>query len=338
MNKRQRKKKNKKTLKNNYVTIPIWTETTEEKIQLGYGRNKMFFGFSQVGRSHQYYRENCQDKVAISFSDSGEFVVAAISDGVGSCSCAEMGAEIVVREAVSFVLNKVNKGEFTKETAKGIIKGALEIALVAIEKASTQNEVDINEYSATLTIIAFNGNELFAGHVGDDGLILLNQKGQYGLLSTRHKGKSKSSVYPIQCKDMWEYIYAGEVVALVLATDGVLDTIVTSPDENNRVFFPIIEKAVCSNNDSIHEVKALAEEYYAYFINDDYRTVVSDDITFAVISSTGKESQRIPPSFDYHEWKVQNEYYAHDKTALREIERNEEILLKNLPSISVNNN
>ncbi len=341
INKRRRKKQIRKR-KEIIKDLPI-----NHKYYLGYPYksregsgvfdNISFFGFSEQGHAHWLYGDDCQDNCIATYSDKRKCLIVAISDGVGSCECAKEGASISVKESVDYIINNLDiyEKEIDDEYVKTLLKGSMDCAFELISKEANNAGRLIDDYNCTLTISIFDGCNLYIGHIGDDGVFAVSNEGYFGLITTRHKGKDPSSLYPLKVKDKWEFLHASNICGFVMATDGVLDTIVHSMEEDNRVFLPILEAAIYRKLDSSEKVAHLLQDYYSYFNSEDMKLVITDDMTFVCVfnEDTKKVMQKI--RFDWATWNEQNNKYAQDNYQLEDFKKRDKILMEKLPKTEI---
>jgi len=124
--------------------------------------NFTFFGVSTKGESHLKADKPNQD--AIGFNSLDNSFVIAISDGLGSCSRAHIGAQTAVLLCNNIFIEIAN-GQLSFES-NSIIK-----RLSGLWKGSFP-EIVAKEYSATLKVVFLKDNKLIAISVGD-GLLFI---------------------------------------------------------------------------------------------------------------------------------------------------------------------
>lgn len=268
------------------------------------------FNITQQGESHIKKDLPCQDYSCtkrMTHLDQ-EIIIAAISDGVGSCEYSQIGSKVAVEsfiECLTFnIENKVE--EFSEETILTILKHAFHYSLSQINKTSEKDELPFLEYDCTLTGVVYVGNTLYFGHVGDDGIVALYSNGKYEMITERHKGEEVNTVFPLREEDTWQFGKSQEIVSCVLMTDGVLDFCVDSIAMNNRVFFPFLEPALTETEKEEKEQQSEWENYLAGKSEDfpDFRNIVTDDISFVVIQNVDQlKKMELPIPFDSKKWE-----------------------------------
>lgn len=272
------------------------------------------FGFSRVGASHINKEVPCQDRSGMR-SIKGKLVITAVADGVGSCKYSEYGAQTAVDSCLDYLegqLSSVVDEEFvlTGALAGKLLRDAMRFAYDSVENKSTEMGMTSYDLQSTLTVVIYDGENLYFGHAGDDGIVAINKNGDYWLVSSRHKAEEASSVYPLQSLTTWQFGMAKDVVAYILATDGVLDAFVRGEAENNRIYFPFMRSAVYASVDGEKGARELCEAWVEFTDSDEYRAGVTDDITMVCVANGKAIEKATPPVFDKEAWKRDSEMYA----------------------------
>lgn len=268
------------------------------------------FNITQQGESHIKKDLPCQDYSCtkrMTHLDQ-EIIIAAISDGVGSCEYSQIGSKVAVESFIGcLTFNIENKvKEFSEDTILTILKHAFHYSLSQINKTSEKDELPFLEYDCTLTGVVYVGDTLYFGHVGDDGIVALYSDGKYEMITDRHKGEEANSVFPLREEDTWQFGKCESIVSCVLMTDGVLDFCVDSIAMNNRVFYPFLEPALTETDKDEKEQQSEWENYLAGKSEDfpDFRKIVTDDISFVVIQNVDQlKEMELPIPFDSKKWE-----------------------------------
>ncbi len=280
-----------------------------------------YFGFSQRGQSHIDSGKPCQDRCFHAYIPESGTLVIAIADGVGSCALSDLGADTAVHAAVKFI-NKALREQAAQgqridpASASLILRNAMQYAYDQVERKANEHEQLLYSLQSTLTIAIYDGTDLYFAHAGDDGIVVLNEAGTLALATSRHKGEEASSVYPLQNTPTWQFGMVSSVAAFVMATDGVLDAFVKSSFENDRVYYPFIEPLLTTEYRNEDTVKQTGGDLFAYMKGKEYRAVVTDDITVAVVMNTEKLPHCLP-QFDPDAWQEETRQYEEKvRTAL----------------------
>lgn len=264
-----------------------------------------YWGFSQRGESHVKSELPCQDRCIIEAINDTPLIVAAVADGVGSCVLSHYGAAIATRSAIDSIKNDLSVLENCLDdySAGAMLRKAMNCACEAVRKEAEEMEQLEYSFQSTLTLAIYDGSTLFFSHAGDDGIVAILDDGTMDLATVRKKGEEASSVYPLQSMD-WEIRKAGNVNALIMATDGVLDAFVRGVMEGNRIYYPFIEPAVKPGQLDEDKIKEVADFYYEYMAGTEYRSRVTDDLTMVVITNQKKITENNLPKFDQEEWNA----------------------------------
>lgn len=277
--------------------------------------------FSQQGESHIKNNVPCQDRSGFKLIND-KIIVAAIADGVGSCALSDYGAEIAVNSSLMFLEEYFNKEmkqkgfKFDDSPRMGqILREMMLYATDCVEKRSMELQQFSYSFQSTLTVAVYDGNTLYFAHAGDDGIVAQNQKGIYAMVTSRHKGEEVSSVYPLQSKNTWQFGKVNDVVAFMMATDGVLDAFVRPAAENNRIYYPFVEAVFYDIQKNEEDVKKNCRDWYEYMASESYRKSVTDDISFVSVVNHEAIQKSVKPYFKRQEWDKQTKKYEKKRKA-----------------------
>ena len=176
------------------VTIPV---PDVEAPFYGLKDNLAYFGFSQRGKSHIDSGTPCQDRCYSSYIPENKILIVAVADGVGSCALSDLGADTAVHSAVEYVhkeLQQVDAKDLNRTLAGSVLRNALQYAYDQVELAAQAYEQLLYSLQSTLTVAIYNGTDLYFGHVGDDGIVVLTEEGTLAMATSRHKGEEASRV------------------------------------------------------------------------------------------------------------------------------------------------
>ena len=267
-----------------------------------------FLGLTLTGESHLENGIACQDANYVRFTNKNHpTLVAAIADGIGSCALSNYGSSIAVKVSTEYLISVLNELDISntddKEIAEHIIN-AMSKALDAINEEAIINEQLPYSYQTTLTIAIYDGNNLYYGHIGHDGIVALASDGKLSMITTKITGAEAKSVYPLQAgKEMWEVGKCIEPIdGFMMATDGILDSIVMSEKQNNKVYYPFMEPAF-KGTDNIEIGKLYAKTMQ----DSNFRQKVTDDMTVVFVKNERVKTN--PHKFDVNKWNCESEYY-----------------------------
>lgn len=268
-------------------------------------------GFSQQGRSHARQKKVCQDRFDIQVLLKRNIILAAVSDGVGSCDLSDIGASCAVQTALDQIREDLSDQtvEISKANMGIILRRAMRAAKDQVDRLAAKAQILPYSFYATLTIAVYDSRCLYFGHAGDDGIVALTESGVYEMVTIRHKGEEASSVYPLQNESTWQLGAVENVVAFIMATDGVLDYFVKGEFENNRIYYPFAEPAFMARIESLETVRNECVEWQKILAGERFRERVTDDITFVAVTNQALTSKMQQPAFDAEKWKRDSEEY-----------------------------
>ena len=274
------------------------------------------WGFSSVGASHLEENLPCQDRCKVVMS-TGKYnmIIAAMADGLGSCDLSHYGADYAVETATTYLKNELDTymkdEEYTDENLLKLLNHAMQEAKDAVSKKAEDMEQLEYLFQSTLTIALYNSYKLYIAHCGDGGVIVLKDDGTLSLVSQRNKGNTVVSVTPLQAgSEFWQiFKVEGNVNAIIMATDGVLDGFVGKDADYNRIYYPFIQPALESDTSS----SEIAAYYYRYLNSESYCQHVTDDKTLMVIANQKELKHGEKYTFDEKGWNQETKQLQKEK-------------------------
>ena len=284
---------------------------TQEHVQYLKTNTIGAFGFSSRGESHKEKNAPGQDANSIKIVNHNyNTIIASIADGVGSAELSHYGSSIATKTATDYLAKIFHTSDIRNMADRQIgdhIREAMRRASEEVRKEAESEKQLEYSYQSTLTIAIYDGNNLYFGHIGDDGIVALTKKGELQMITKRHKGEECTSVYPLQAGEKkWQVGKVMDVDGFVMATDGVLDVFVANEHEGNRVYYPFIEPALKGNPGIIRKKQedflASGQEWLDYMNSSRFREQVTDDITFIACVNPERILQN-PYKFDKVTWE-----------------------------------
>ena len=286
------------------------------------------FGITLQGASHKRSTPPapCQDAHAMCWMEDEGIFLAAIADGVGSCKLSHWGAYTAVNAALESVREAIGdlaggkrlrldaeSGEFRKQM-KEIMVSAFRAAQDAVERLADEAEPPqlVFALQSTLTLAIYDGQCLYHGHAGDDGIVAQLPDGTVEMATRRMKGEEASSVFPLQSGEKaWSFGLVPEVAGFVMATDGVLDAFVQShPDYYginycNGICYAFMEDAMKQLADkSAGAAEAVMQQYLRFMQSEEYTQRVTDDLTLVAAVSPALMAKSKHPDFSLEIWNT----------------------------------
>ena len=197
------------------------------------------YNYSLQGKSHKIRNIVCQDHSVI--YENGIWRMAVVADGVGSCKHSDKASEIAV-DSVCKIVNASFPIMGKNEDYLALIRVAMNFAANAIERYVDNNGENIDDYQTTLAFALYNGNSVYYANAGDSGIIALDEKGYYHVL-TEKQNNEYGEVYTLARRGFEIGKADFNAVAVVCMTDGLLDWCTPRYLEAHRykVFVPRME-------------------------------------------------------------------------------------------------
>ena len=155
----------------------------------------------------------------------GEFVVAAVADGLGSAELSELGSAV----AAATVTNELSLFVAEHPDLDGIgdlvLEGAMHRALAAVNCKAGEVGADPAALATTLALCVWDGHGVAWACAGDSGIVGLFADGYRPLCRMDRKGH-RNTVFSLSADDHWRFGATEGVEGLVLATDGMLEQLV----------------------------------------------------------------------------------------------------------------
>ena len=128
-----------------------------------------------VGTSHIDRCLPCQDRCASTVArsrDGSEVLISVISDGAGSATHSELGAQAVCSVLIERVTAEVrtcdNLAEISEER---VISWFLDVR-EALRTIALESDVDVREYAATALLAVASERQALCAQIGDGGIVL----------------------------------------------------------------------------------------------------------------------------------------------------------------------
>ena len=296
------------------------------------------FNITQTGQSHLKIDVPCQDysKTAVVACGDRKVILAAAADGVGTCKFSQIASRTAVEECLEYIKAGLNVTIMNHdELIEGLIHDAYDASIDLLYMKAEVMKESILQFDTTLSCTIYDGNNLWFGHVGDDGIVVMYQSGKYELITKRHKGGEYNSVVPLRYKDSWQFGKAKEPVAsFVIMTDGLLDRCVDSASMKNRVYFPFLSPVLSAAPETDEEIAALRTDWEEFLNgNGEYpiniRECVTDDLTLVAGINSDAVKSIDTIIFDNEQWdrdsllrkqELEEALYAEHKDVYQESE------------------
>lgn len=183
----------------------------------------ILYGFSIQGKSHIDKETVCQDSNKTGRLRAG-YYFGAVAEGVGSAPHSDIGSKLAVEKLYEYCDKNIKKG-MDQMDVEDVLCAGYEYAMETIQKYADSHDKKIENYDTTLSAVIYNGKKIIYAHAGDGGIIVRQTNGIVKPVTKRQKGADGTSVIPLRAGEhSWEIgTYSGNVAAVLLVTDGMLD-------------------------------------------------------------------------------------------------------------------
>ena len=253
------------------------------------------YGITQRGRYHENDGAVCQD--AHKIVKKGDFVFAAVADGVGSNTHSHIASQIAAEESVEYCAKHIDESK-TADEILGIMKEAFHSAKVKIDLRAKEEREEFPEahkefqFHTTLTLAAYREGKLYFGQSGDSGILAFTTEGRVELVTVQHRDK-EGRVFPLAYGEThWQFgTFGKEAASILLATDGVLEAMLPKcfVVEPGKIYVAMacyfMDNAFLRFPDhSVEKIKSSREKYMTNVMAKE----IYDDLTVAVIVDTNQ--------------------------------------------------
>lgn len=213
---------------------------------------------SKIGSTHIIEGLPCQDSSKVLYLENTDFVIAAISDGAGSCVNSHIGSSILVDRAVEKVASILKmknwiESEFFELTPQKWREESFILFKELKEELKTkaiESEIDFKSLSATLIVAISNGKFIACANIGDGRAALRTVDSEWLPMVVPTKGEEANQTLFIT-SDLWEenfhseyfgtFYYENPITAFTILSDGCERAsfeILKYNEEENKYFDP----------------------------------------------------------------------------------------------------
>lgn len=268
------------------------------------------YGCSLQGKSHKISDTPCQDfsDACIVETDIAAYVIAAVADGVGSCYLSHYGSAAAIKKVMKMCTQGITDlKQLSDENILALLRASFAAAQEQVEVLAEQMQQLPFSFFSTLTVCIYDGKKLHIGHIGDDGVVALFTKDHsMELVTERHKGEEANSVRPLQFgESSWQFMTVEEPVdGFILATDGVLDSFVTTKLYENMVYAPFVTNLLFQPIINQENLDELLNSTVSLLDGEGFRDRVSDDISIIAVGNRKALYRKKAPAFDINKWNA----------------------------------
>ena len=152
-------------------------------------------GASAIGSGHIRGNLPCQD--AHQAMITGDYLLIAIADGLGTAAQADKGAQLAVSAALAHLQDSPISLDETADTWLEHLRGAFAAARTKLEEEATHNDVSLREYNTTLIATIVHPTQVAVGHLGDGAVIVQQARGDLVAFSLPQNEEYANEVMPL---------------------------------------------------------------------------------------------------------------------------------------------
>jgi hypothetical protein len=233
-----------------------------------------------IGSSHIKTGIPCQDRLACEVVTS-ETLIAAVADGAGSASHAEIGADIVVQTVVRLISRDIESG---RSDFVEILKNAAMVAQKKLYDVAQKHGAAVRDFATTLLAVIAGpqggaalqiGDGVIVVHGGTDGWVWVfwPQRGEYA--NTTFFLTDENALNLLQVEQI-----TSKITEIALMTDGIEPLVLNyaSQTVHEPFFNGIFEPLLLENDHS--EIRHISEMLNRFFSSERVRARTDDDISF----------------------------------------------------------
>lgn len=191
---------------------------------------------SVLGSSHILENLPCQDNTKVEYLIDTDFVIAAVSDGAGSCENSQIGSKFLVDNSISklseYIKLKIsgsNQFDLKNEDWRRDAFSIFQELKIDLKEKSVELNVDFKSLSATLIVAFSNGKSIYCANVGDGRAGFRDKQGEWLPMLTPTKGEEANQTLFVT-SEMWDndstseyfgsFSYLNQITAFTLMSDG----------------------------------------------------------------------------------------------------------------------
>jgi hypothetical protein len=239
-------------------------------------------GCSAIGTKHFTRELPCQDAVGYEIiPGDDQFIIGAVSDGMGSARRADVGSQLAVKTALS-QMKSIKCWEHkpkNDEQVKDIFYSVLGKVKEALKKQAENGGYSVEDLDCTLLAFVATPKWLAAMQVGDGLIVVRPRAGNYQLLFMPDKGEYANVTTPVTSshalEEMQACVKSGSYEFICAATDGIENISLVKPENwkpFEGFFKPLEEQIMLSKNTIINK-----KEEIEFFLNSEQINQNTDD-------------------------------------------------------------
>ena len=257
-----------------------------------------YYGVTQQGTYHIEHDLVCQDAHFCKVIND-HFAIAAVADGLGSEKYSDVASKIASEKSVQYCSENINENGNLDDIPE-VIKKSFEVALGEIYAVADAEKQERDQYDTTLSVVVFLNGTVYFGNSGDSGIVVLNKDGTYDPLTEQQRDEN-GYVFPL-CfgEEKWVFGKKENVGSVLLATDGMLETLFPFLLKNEPVSIYVALAHFLMNEESLHFADSAdgdVQQKMDAFVASISGKQVNDDKTILVMLDTAIICEKQSPEY-----------------------------------------
>jgi hypothetical protein len=250
-------------------------------------------GAAVAGTSHLRLGIPCQDAQAVHVLPSGDLIIA-LSDGAGSASRSELGAERAVQAVLAALADEIAFARPENQAGwEQILRAAAAAARQSVLQMAEEAQESPRAYAATLTCVVAAPEALAAVQIGDGTVVGMDESGELFTCVQVQRGEYANETHFITQDNALQQVTFSyterPVKALAAMSDGLIRLALKMPSqEPHEPFFQPLFRFVASVSDAEESAGQLAAFLGSQRVNS--RTDDDKSLVLAVRSGTSDGS------------------------------------------------
>lgn len=229
----------------------------------------------------------CQDAVAVEYfrdADGQSWIIAAISDGAGSCRYAEEASRIAVDHCVAAAVELIVDGHTID--LKSVMTSAVVFARTSLLLAAEAWNATWQDVLATLLVCITDGRRSVFAQIGDGAIITRGEAGKWDLIFQPQHGRFINESYFLSEPDALDRLQLVEIDGTVhnsaLFSDGLEALVLTPSLDVHPPLFDCLTEAM-TERQIVGECLKLSGDLTAVLASGQFQSLNPDDMSCVVI-------------------------------------------------------
>jgi hypothetical protein len=200
-------------------------------------------GASVIGPLHIKLGIPCQDACKFERIASG-FSIIAVSDGLGSAICSDLGASIVTQAVIDEAQVVLSIKNITPNEMRDLIFRCVEQARKTLVIKATELQCKLQDLACTIIVVGILDTQIIVAHIGDGGVVAQNTSGLQ-LISSPGDSEYVNEVVPLTTEAWVNNIRFSELISevkcLAVFTDGCQRAALCNKESGYIPFSPFFQ-------------------------------------------------------------------------------------------------